>query len=142
MAYQTFGLNRGQYGAITAVALGTLDVATLQNQGTALATDSAALTAESGSMTSTFTLGHTIIAGDVTLVGSLATTAANIAAESGSITAAAGTVVSDMFFAVNTGLTHVPTQMDARLAMEVIEQFILSGIPYNSTVVPQGNALP
>jgi hypothetical protein len=152
MAYNTFGMNRG-YGNLgndLDVIFGTLDLGTVITEAAALATDSTNLTAESGSLTTggsyitgTLTLGHTLVAGDITeltaivgQIGSLATTAANIATESGSITAAAGTVNQDIFLAVNT--TNVKGIMDVYQAMKTLDLYFLSGKPIGNTNIPQG----
>lgn len=144
--YDTYGLERGaNQGNPLSVTVGTLDLATLIMQAPLLAAQSGSLTASavaytalSGSIVSAITLGHTVSAGDVTLVGSLTTSASGIAAEgtaiaaeSAAITGAVGTVNSDIFLAVNTGSGC--NQMDVRMAMDTIELYLLSGAPLGST---------
>lgn len=162
--FNTFGVVRGvgNLGNDLDVHFGTLDLATVQSQSTllvassgsltvnagSLATDSAAYTALAGSIVSAITLGHTVSAGDVTLVGSLTTSSGSIAvdstaitarataiaAESAAIIAAAGTVADDIFLAVNTGTGS--NLMDVRLAVDTIEMYLLSGKPVNAINFP------
>lgn len=160
--YDTYGVARGSAAGLgndLAILIGTLDLAALQTQAPLLAaqsgsltstsgtltTDSTAYTALAGSIVSAITLGHTVSAGDVTLVGSLtassaavaadgtevAAEAAAIATESAAITAAVGTVTADIFLAVNIGSSA--NLMDVRLAVETIEMYLLSGAPLGRT---------
>jgi hypothetical protein len=133
--FNTFGVNRGQQqNGDLQVTFGTLDLATIQTQGTSLATDSTNLTAESGSLTAAMTLGATITSAEMTIIGSLATTAANIAAESGSISTAAGTVTNQIFVAVNAGAGV--TNLNVRESLKLIEMYLLSGAPVGQVNLP------
>jgi hypothetical protein len=113
MAYNTYGLNKGQeQGSAINVSAGTLDLATA--------------IAQAGSLSTAITAGGTITAGMTTEVNALV--------------AALGTLNSDMFLAYNVAVAPAGTdnainRQTLKLAMGVIEDFLqASGNTYGNSL--------